>query len=90
VLDSLIVTGALHQNAAHGERGGGEKMAAAIPLAIFASAGHAQVGFVDERSGLEGLMLVALARQTGPRQLPEFVIHFRQQVAAVSRTVPVG
>ena len=35
---------------------------------------------MNERGGLEGLVRVPLARQAGPRELPQFVIDFRQHL----------
>src|SRR5262249_21210357 len=81
VFDALIMARALHENPAHGLGRRGEEMAAAIPAPFLLLSRHAQVGFVHERRRLERLVPLALARQTGSRQLAEFVIHFGQQLA---------
>ena len=80
VLDALVVAGALHEDAPHRQRGRGKEVAAAIPLCA-AIARDAQIRFVDERGRLQCLMRLSLAGEPGPRELPQFVIHFRQQLA---------
>ena len=80
MLDTLIVPGALDENAAHRERRGGEEVAAPLPAPLLAIARNAKVGFVDERRRLERLIRLALARETGSREFPEFVIDFRQHL----------
>jgi hypothetical protein len=79
VFDASIVTGALHQNAAHRQGGGGKEMPAPIPLARLA--GDSKIRFVDERGGLQCLVRLPLARKPGPRELSQFVIDFRHELA---------
>ena len=62
-----------------GQRGGGKEMTAPIPLARLAR--DTQIGFVDERGRLKGLVRPALAGKPGPRELPQFVIDFRHELA---------
>jgi hypothetical protein len=56
-------------------------MTAPIPLALLAIAGHAKVGLVYERGRLQGLVVVALAREANTGELAQFVVHFGQHVA---------
>ena len=79
VLDASIVPGALQEDAPHRQCGGGKEMSAPIPLLPLAR--HAQVRFVDEGCGLKGLMRLPLASQSSPRELSQFVIDFRHEVA---------
>ena len=54
-------------------------------------AGNAKIRFVNERGRLQRLIRLALAREAGSRELPQFVIDFRQQLARSARAaVRVG
>jgi hypothetical protein len=84
------MAGPFHENAPHRQSRCGKKMAAAIPLLRGPIAGHAHVRFVDESCGLEGLIPIALAGEAGLRKLPQFVIHFREQLPGrASRTIRI-
>jgi hypothetical protein len=88
VPEALIVTGSLDQNAAHRQCSRGKEMTAPIPLLVLLIAGDAQIRFVNERCRLQRVRLaaVALARQPRSRQLAQFVIHFRQELARRARS----
>ena len=88
MLDSPVVTSALDQDAPHGQRRGGEEVPASIPLPRLL--GHAKVGFVDERRGLECLVRLPLAGQPRSRQLPKFVIDFGNERAGASGAVGIA
>src|SRR5215470_7750803 len=81
------MTGTLHQNAPHRQRGGGKEVPPPIPLAWLAR--DAQVGFVDESGRLKRLIRVALPGKPGPRELSQFVIDFRHELAGRTRTVRI-
>jgi hypothetical protein len=68
-----------HENASHGQGGRRKEMTAPLPLSGLAR--HAQVGLVDEGSGLQCLMRLSLAGEPRPGELPQFVIHFWQELA---------
>ena len=55
VLLGLFASGLIDENAAHGLGGGGEEVAAAVPVLRRFGAHQAQVGLVDQGGGLEGL-----------------------------------
>ena len=79
VLDPAVVARAFDQDAAHRQRGGRKEVAAAIPL--FGLTRDAKIGFVHERGRLQRLMRLPFAGEPRPRELAQFVIHFRQQLA---------
>ena len=85
MFDALIMAGALDENAAHRERGGGEEMPAAVPAPLLPIAGDAEIRLVNERRRLQRLIRLPLARETGPREFAQFVIDFRQHLAAKCR-----
>ena len=80
MLDALIMASTLDENAAHGERRGGEEMPAPIPTPLLLIAGHAKVRLVNESRGLERLIRLPFAGETGSREFPQFVIDFRQHL----------
>src|SRR5688572_33334801 len=87
MFDASIVASALHQNAPHRQRGGSEEVTAPIPLA--GPARDAKIRFVDQCGGLKGLMRLALAGKPGPRELSQFVIDFRHELARRSRAIRI-
>ena len=90
VLDALIMTRALDENAAHREGGRRKEMAPPVPLLRRPIARDTQVCLVNERSGLQSLITLALASEAGFRELPQFVIHFREQLpGSASRSIRV-
>jgi hypothetical protein len=88
MLDALVMTGPFDQNAPHRQSSCGEEVPAPIPLSRLV--GDAQVGLVYERRRLQCLMRLSLTGEPGPRELAEFVIHFRQQLAGTSRLITRG
>jgi hemoglobin-like flavoprotein len=85
VLDTLVMARPLHENAPHCHGGRRKEMTALLPLSGLAR--HAKVGFMDDGSRLEGLIRLSLASEPRPRELPQFVIHFWQQLARGGRFV---
>jgi hemoglobin-like flavoprotein len=85
VLDTLIMARPLHENAPHCQGGRRKEMTAPLPLSGLAR--HAKVGLVDEGSRLQGLIRLSLASEPRPGELPQFVIHFWQQLARRGRSV---
>ena len=71
--------GALDEDAAHGNGGGGEEVAAPVPAAIRAVAGEAQVGLVHEGGRLER-QARRLPRDARTRQAAQLVVHLRQEL----------
>ena len=91
VLDALIMPGPLHENPPHRQCGCCKEMAPAIPFLRRTIARDTQIRLVDERGRLERLMPLAFAGQAGSRELPQFVIHFREQLAGrASRSVRIA
>jgi hypothetical protein len=54
-LETGFAAGVLDEEAAHGLGGGGEELAAAVPVSVGRLADQAQVRLVDQRRGLERL-----------------------------------
>jgi hemoglobin-like flavoprotein len=90
MLDALIVPRALDEDAAHGERRGGEEMAPSIPAARRLPGGNPDVGFVHERRRLKRLIRLPFTRKTRSRQFAELVVHFGQKLAGSSGTAVRG
>jgi len=86
VLDSLVMTRALDEDAPHGEGRGREEMSTAIPALFRAVTRDAEKCFVNERRGLQRLVWLAFASEARSRQFPEFVIDFGQHLARSART----
>jgi len=59
--------------------GGGEEMAAAVPLLVGVPADESQIGFVDERRRLQRLPRLLL-RESLRRQRAQFRVDERQQL----------
>ena len=82
---------ALDENAAHGERRGGEEVAAPFPALVLSIAGDSKIRFVHEGGRLQRLIRLSLAPQAGSREFPQFVIDFRQHlVRGAGAAVRVG
>ena len=79
MLDAAVVPGALDEDAAHGDRRGGEEVSAPVPPAIGAVAGQPQVGLVDEGGRLQR-EAGRLARDPRPRQPAQLVVDLRQEL----------
>src|SRR5262245_17919303 len=56
VFGAAFAAGVLDQDAAHGFRGGGEEVTAAVPVETVGGPDQAEVGLVDEGGGLQGLV----------------------------------
>src|SRR5262249_47198951 len=63
----------VNQDAAHGLGGGGEEVAAAVPVLGLFDIHQAQIGLVDQGRGLEGLSRLFLSQQLG-REPAQFVV----------------
>lgn len=68
-LQGVVGAGVVDQDAAHDVGGDGDEVLAVVPLGVFA--GEAEVGFVDEGGGLEGVV-GALAAHVGGGEAMEF------------------
>jgi len=75
----------LHENAPHGQGGRRKEMTAPLPRP--GPARHAKVGLVDEGGRLQRLIRLTLPSEPRPRELPQFVIHFRYQLVGGGRSV---
>ena len=75
----LLAAGVVDEDAAHGLGGGGEEMAAAVPVRAPVAADQPQVGFVDQRRGLQRLPGLLLG-QPLRGQLAQFVVDQRQEL----------
>ena len=74
-----LSAGVLDEDAAHGLGGGGEEVAAAVPLLGLFRVHQAQVGFVDEGGCLQGLAGLFLGQALGG-QLAQLVVHEGQEL----------
>jgi hypothetical protein len=81
------MAGALHENAAHRQRRGRKEMSTSIPLARLAR--DAKIRFVDQRRRLKRLVRLAFPGKPGPRELAQFVIDFRHELARCSRPIRI-
>ena len=79
VPDALFATGLLDENAAHGKGGGGEEVAAAVPVPLFPRADQAQVRLVDQGGGLERLARLLPCHPLG-REPAQLVVDQRQEL----------
>ena len=79
------MAGALDENAAHGECGGGEEVPAPRPGSVLSIAGDPEIRFVHECGRLQRLILLSLASEAGAREFPQFVIDFRQHLVRRAR-----
>ena len=64
-----------------------KKCTAPIPLSRVAR--DAEVGFVHERGGLQGLIRLPLEGEPRSRELPQFVIDLRQHLTGGARAIVV-
>jgi hypothetical protein len=87
MFDASIMASALHQNAPHRQRGSGKEMPAPIPLARLSR--DTKIRFVNQRGRLKGLMRLPLTGKPGPRELSQFVIDFRHELARCSRAIRI-
>src|SRR5262245_47652207 len=69
-LEGPLLAGRLNQNAPHGFRRGGEEVPTPVELLI---ANETEVGFVDERRGIEGVV-GSFRSQTRRRQPPQLIV----------------
>jgi hypothetical protein len=76
--DAVLAAGVLDEDPPHGFGGGGKEMAPPVPAWLIAAADKAQVRFMDEGRGLEGLT-GRLVRQPVGRQVPQLLINEREQ-----------
>ena len=80
VFVAALAAGVLHQDAAHGQRGGGEEVAAAVPTRLDADPRHqAQVRLVDQGRGVERLARFLVGQLVG-RQPAQLVVNQRQEL----------
>ncbi len=80
-LTPMSAAGVFDQNPAHGFGRGRKEMPAAIPGPVGLAADQSQIGFVDERGGLERLPR-RLSRQPLCSEPPQLVVDERQQLAS--------
>jgi len=79
MLDALLAASLLHENAAHGLCRGREVMAAMFPILLLFRVHQANIRFVHERRGLQGLTHW-FPRQHAGRQTPQILVNQRQQL----------
>ena len=84
VLAALLPPGVFHEDAAHGFRGGGEEVAAAVPVPRLLDVHQPQVRLVDQRGRLQRLAGLLLGQLLGGEPA-EFVVDQGQQVLGVGR-----
>ena len=72
----IVLTGVINEDLTHDVGGEADKVGAAVPVDVFA--GEAEVGFVDERGGLES-MVGALATHVGLGEAVEFGVDEREE-----------
>src|SRR5262245_55035114 len=79
VLQTVFPAGRLHQDAAHGLGGGGEEMAAAVPVLRPLDVHQSQISLVHQRRGLERLAGPFVGHLLG-RQPVQLVVDQRQEL----------
>jgi hypothetical protein len=79
VTDRLFAAGGVHENAPHGFRGGGEEVAAMVPLMFVTLSDQAQVGFVNQGRRFQSLTGFLLGQSLGG-QSAQLVVNERQQL----------
>ena len=73
VLSAGLAACGFDKNAAHGFSGGGEEVAAVVPMVVAVVADEAKVGFVDERGGLQRVA-GAFVGHTGAGEPPQLIV----------------
>ena len=84
----LLAAGVFDENPPHRFGGGGEEMPAAVPAAGLFGIDQPEPGFMNQGSGLQclaGLLLSQFVR----RQLPQLLVHQRQELAGGVRVALV-
>jgi hypothetical protein len=90
MLDALLATRLLHEDASHGLGRGSEEMAAMCPSLLLFHIHQANIRFVDERRGLQG-MTRRFVRQHVGCQAPQVPVNYGQQLLGSMRlTAPNG
>src|SRR5205823_6102090 len=79
VLLPALAAGGVHEDAAHGLGGGGEEVPAALPAVLVGGADQAEVGFVDQGGGLEGVA-GRLGGHPGGGEFAQLIVDEREQV----------
>ena len=73
-----LTAGVVDEDAAHQARGDAVEVRAALPVDL-RGVDQPQIGFVDQRGGLEGMVAVFLAQITA-RELAQFLVHQRHEL----------
>ena len=79
MLDALLASRLLHEDAAHGLRRGGEEMAAMFPFLLLVRIHQANIRFMDKRRGFQCLTRRLLREHAG-RQTSQLLVNHRQQL----------
>jgi hypothetical protein len=79
VFEPPLAPGVLDQDTPHRFGGGGEEVFPGVPVLRVVHAGQAQVGFVDQRRGVEGLARLLLRQLLGG-QPAQLVVDQRQEL----------
>jgi hypothetical protein len=90
MLDALLATRFLHEDAAHGLCRGREIMAAVVPVLLLLRVHQANIRFVHQRRGLQGRPYWFLRQHAG-RETPHILVdQWQQLLESVLITAPDG